>query len=629
LLIGALAFITDASAQTASPFGFEDNTTNGWTGTASSETATVNAATANVRTGGYSLKVTTTSTGTGNKQWYSNTPYGTSGPTTNVHFIYWAKAQDAGTSADASYRYASSAPPTGTGSSSNASTATALSTTSWKRIANSSNTSSVRYYFPSPRKTASAGATSFYLDDGIIYTSASAIPDTVKPATPTALSGSASGNLIARTWTSNTDPGGVDATGVAATVLLRTNNVSATLPDLNDQAAYSVAGGAAGPNTVGDWTVISATAGATATTYMDATSAPGNYKYAVVLRDLAHNYSAAAGSATIVAGSPVPTVFLDTAGFIGNIGNVETGGISTVLSSYKVSGFNLVAPVTITAPGGFEVSITNSTIGFNGTQSIPVSSGTLAPTTVYVRFVPTSPSGATGLLNITNASGSSSKTVAISGNAIAHEPTATGSISFGIVRSTRIEVNLPTIGSGNKRIIVVKSGGDVDFLPVDGISPGGVNASFTQAADQGNGNKIVYDGAGSGNSVVLVTGLTPGTIYYFAVYEYNAGTGTSQNYLPTSPVTSIARTADNDLSIGNGPSGSSISIYPNPVENVLHINAPKDARVTINDLAGRVVYTAVGMETADMSRLSAGTYLVVIRDNSGAVLYTQRLAKNQ
>ena len=92
---------TLAAAQTSAPFGLEDNAIGTWAGTSSAETATINSTASNVRTGTYSLKLTTTSTGTGNKQWFSNTPYALSSSGTYIYFVYWALAANTGTSADA------------------------------------------------------------------------------------------------------------------------------------------------------------------------------------------------------------------------------------------------------------------------------------------------------------------------------------------------------------------------------------------------------------------------------------------------------------------------------------------------------------------------------------------------
>ncbi|XZF16207.1 T9SS type A sorting domain-containing protein [Chitinophagaceae bacterium MMS25-I14] len=609
-----------ADAQLANPFGFENNTAATWAGTGSTETATINSTGANIRTGSYSLKLTTTSTGTGNKQWYSDTPYVASGSGIYIYYIYWAKAQDAGTSVDASLRYSSTAPPSGSGSSSNASGATALSTTSWTRVTNGVNTSSTRYYFPGPRKTASAGATSFYMDDGVLYTSALSTVDTTDPGAPSALAGTVFGNLVNLAWTSNTDAG----TGVQATMLLRTTNTSAAAPVLNDQAQYSVAGGSAGPNTIGAWTVVNTAIGATATSYMDAAPAPGVYKYAVVLRDVAYNYSVAAISDTITTGTPIPVIFTDTSGFVADFGSVIKNNVSGE-QHYSVSGFNLSAGITVTAPVGFEVSQTSGS-GFTNTFTIPQATGTVAATNVYVHYKPTGATGATGNVNVGNTSnGAAARNIAVSGNAIDMEPTSSGSISFGTITNTKIEVNLPTVGNGNKRIIVLKAGNDVTFIPADGAPVAGVNANFGIAADQGSGNKVVYDGSGSGNAVVMVTGLTHSTTYYFAVYEYNMGSGTSQNYLPGSPITALARTADTNVSVHAVSSPEGIHIFPNPSQGTVFIDAPVPVGIIVKDMTGRIVYRKEQVSNADLNDLTNGIYIIAVTDENGAALKIEKL----
>ncbi len=99
-----------------------------------------------------------------------------------------------------------------------------------------------------------------------------------------------------------------------------------------------------------------------------------------------------------------------------------------------------------------------------------------------------------------------------------------------------------TTGSGERRIVVVRALYAVNWTPTDGVSPTGVNVDFSAAADQGNGNKICYDGAG--NSVTL-TGLTPNTLYWFKVFEYNGSkfgakglntTGTENYYTDDIPL---------------------------------------------------------------------------------------------
>ena len=84
-------------------------------------------------------------------------------------------------------------------------------------------------------------------------------------------------------------------------------------------------------------------------------------------------------------------------------------------SSFTVSGSNLSANITITAPTGFEVSSNNSTWSGNaGNITITQSGGSVASTTVYVRMASLS-SSPTSANIVCSSTGATSKNVAVSG----------------------------------------------------------------------------------------------------------------------------------------------------------------------------------------------------------------------
>ncbi|MFM6976366.1 MAG: LamG-like jellyroll fold domain-containing protein, partial [Sphingobacteriaceae bacterium] len=94
-------------------------------------------------------------------------------------------------------------------------------------------------------------------------------------------------------------------------------------------------------------------------------------------------------------------------------------GAASAVQSFTVSGATLTSNVTVTAPTGFEVSLSSGT-DF-GSSVVITASGSLAATTVYARLV-SSATAATKSGNITVAStGATTKTVSVSGtvNAVA------------------------------------------------------------------------------------------------------------------------------------------------------------------------------------------------------------------
>jgi hypothetical protein len=104
-----------------------------------------------------------------------------------------------------------------------------------------------------------------------------------------------------------------------------------------------------------------------------------------------------------------------------------------------------------------------------------------------------------------------------------------GFIPAASVYSSQMTLNW-NIGGGSKRIVVAKEGSSpaapADFVDYTANAQFGiVSTTSTTAA----GSYVVYNGTGN---TVTVTGLTPNTVYYFTVYEYNQACATA-NYMPT------------------------------------------------------------------------------------------------
>lgn len=89
------------------------------------------------------------------------------------------------------------------------------------------------------------------------------------------------------------------------------------------------------------------------------------------------------GAQTIVAATS-PTVTIGTIAGFGNQCINTTSGEHT----YSVSGANLTADIALTAPTGYEISKTSGS-GFGSSTTLLQSGGTVASTTIYVRFSPT------------------------------------------------------------------------------------------------------------------------------------------------------------------------------------------------------------------------------------------------
>ena len=100
------------------------------------------------------------------------------------------------------------------------------------------------------------------------------------------------------------------------------------------------------------------------------------------------------------------------------------------------------------------------------------------------------------------------------------------------VTTTSLTLNW-TNGNGENRIVVLREANPVSFIPVDGTTYT-ANADFNAGTDVGTNEKVVYNGNGS---TVDVTGLTPGTLYYAIIYEYNCAPGSEDYFTSGTPAT--------------------------------------------------------------------------------------------
>jgi len=255
--------------------------------------------------------------------------------------------------------------------------------------------------------------------------------------------------------------------------------------------------------------------------------------------------SATSTDISLLFNAATPSVI--TSGTIPNFGTVtvNTTSPSSSFPSYNASGAFLTNDITITPPIGVEVS-TSSTFASNiGTNSSPItlahSGGIVNSTPIYVRFAPTTASGSFSA-NITNSSSPApTQNVAITGKAVDTEPTTqTTSISFSSVSTTTMTVNFNTTGNGGKRILVAKAGSAVNSDPVDGTTYT-ANLAFGSGTQIGTGNYVVV---ASNASSAAITGLSSGTTYHFALYEYNDNSNTSgaENYYTTTAPTANTTT---------------------------------------------------------------------------------------
>lgn len=133
--------------------------------------------------------------------------------------------------------------------------------------------------------------------------------------------------------------------------------------------------------------------------------------------------------------------------------------------------------------------------------------------------------------------------------------TQASSLSSSSIGQTTATITLGTRGSGNGVVIVAYPGASAGTAPASGTSYTG-NAAYGSGTALGTGY-VVYSGTGAAPINVNVTGLSVGTQYTFAAYEYNT-TGTCYN--TTSPPTNTFTTVPACISAGQTPANNATGI---------------------------------------------------------------------
>jgi hypothetical protein len=232
------------------------------------------------------------------------------------------------------------------------------------------------------------------------------------------------------------------------------------------------------------------------------------------------------------------------------------------------------------------------------------------------------------------------------GVTLASEPTSIGNITFASITSGALTANF-TSGNGAKRVVLARAGAAVNSNPVDGNTYS-ANAAFGSGAVLGSGNYVVYNG--TGNSVAL-TGLTPGTTYYFAVYEYNdGGQAGAENYRTTTFATGNATTSSSGTTyvfnqVGAGPfsfttaanwtpartspatndvlvfnSGGSVGVNGVVSQTIANLQVTNNTQVTLQGL-GPCTLTINGNTAANDLSVAAGSSLTFNTSASVSGLY--------
>ncbi|MFZ9681431.1 MAG: beta strand repeat-containing protein, partial [Bacteroidia bacterium] len=221
---------------------------------------------------------------------------------------------------------------------------------------------------------------------------------------------------------------------------------------------------------------------------------------------------------TFTTTAPSPEIVVTSSSFTSDFGTVLTGANSAT-SSYSVSGSNLTADITITPPTGFQIRTGSNAFSSSAVVLSP-SSGTVASTTIYVRFSPTTEGAFSA--NITHTStGATTQNLAVSGrNPISYIWNQTGTASAATssnwtpARTTTHATDRLIINNGAANTLTGWSTASIRSLMVSNSSTvtllGSADAtiSISDSLLVGASSSLILDGSSSSVDLVVTMGAS-------------------------------------------------------------------------------------------------------------------------
>jgi trimeric autotransporter adhesin len=313
----------------------------------------------------------------------------------------------------------------------------------------------------------------------------------------------------------------------------------------------------------------------------------------------------AAPSATITAGGP--TTFC--AG--GSVAlNAPTGGGYTyqwLNGGVPISGATSSA-ITVSTTGPYAVTVTNA-LGCSATSAPTIVSAGLNPVITNTG----SDSFCVGShvllgVNLGGAAGAATYQWKLNGVNIASATAPTYFASQPGVYSASV-----TVSGGSGTCSAITPGTTVTVFPVPTPSISFNGTAFSTAniysSYQWFVNAVSIPGATSYAYIPTMNGS-----YRVLVGDVNNCTGYSAAYEVTTVGVKEINKAD-------------ISVYPNPVTNMLHVTSPVSVRAVVSGIEGKTLIDQQDAHEIDMSGLANGVYVMMLYNDNGERVLVQKLIK--
>jgi len=181
--------------------------------------------------------------------------------------------------------------------------------------------------------------------------------------------------------------------------------------------------------------------------------------------------------------------------------------------------FDLATPIQVSANNDFYIKVYYNTVGFNYPIPVEMFRSGYANPEIESGKCWMSSNGTSWSAIGSNTSTNVDLCIKAYGEYVPCTPPTSQTTTF---ISSALANNSMTIGwtrgNGNAVLVVARAGSAVSVDPYNETAYT-ANAAFGSGTQIGTGNYVVYNGTGAS---VNLTALTPGSTYYFSIYEYNS-----------------------------------------------------------------------------------------------------------
>ncbi|MFZ4399437.1 MAG: T9SS type A sorting domain-containing protein [Bacteroidales bacterium] len=217
-----------------------------------------------------------------------------------------------------------------------------------------------------------------------------------------------------------------------------------------------------------------------------------------------------------------------------NFADNATSGNLTIKGSNSCGvGTSFLLPITVNPLPEAAGSISGFTTVFQGQSSVNYTTPIINNATSYIWTLPGGASGtsSSNSLNVDYGTSAVSGVISIYGQnscgngltstlpiTVLCTPPSTQASNFTILNFSNSSMKLGwTRGNGNAVLIIARQGNAVNTDPINGVNYT-ADSIFGNGSEIGTGNFVVFNGTATS---VEISGLSPETTYYYAVYEYN------------------------------------------------------------------------------------------------------------